>query len=81
MAPALFILSAGLPITSTLVFSQVVLAFGIPFALLPLVVVTRRRDLMGALANAPGTTAAGALVCALVICLNVYLIVTLVKGG
>ncbi|MFD8385843.1 Nramp family divalent metal transporter [Streptomyces sp. NPDC059679] len=81
MAPALFILSAGLPITSTLVFSQVVLAFGIPFALLPLVIITRRRDLMGPLANAPATTAAGALVCALVICLNVYLIVTLVKGG
>lgn len=81
MAPALFILSAGLPVTSTLVFSQIVLAFGIPFALLPLVVITRRVDLMGPLTNSPATTAAGALVCALVICLNVYLIVTLVKGG
>ncbi|MFE9612632.1 Nramp family divalent metal transporter [Streptomyces sp. NPDC006012] len=81
MAPALLVLCVGLPVTSTLVFSQVVLAFGIPFALLPLVVITRRKDLMGPLANRPVTTAAGALVCALVICLNAFLIVTMVKGG
>jgi len=81
MAPALIVLSAGLPVTSTLVFSQVVLAFGIPFALLPLVVVTRRRDLMGPLVNRTVTTATGALVCALVIVLNAYLIVTMVRGS
>ncbi|AQA09418.1 Nramp family divalent metal transporter [Streptomyces malaysiensis] len=81
MAPALLILCAGLPVTATLVLSQVVLAFGIPFALAPLVVITRRRDLMGPLANRPATTAAGALVCALVICLNAYLVVTMVQGG
>ncbi|MFD8163658.1 Nramp family divalent metal transporter [Streptomyces malaysiensis] len=81
MAPALLILCAGLPVTATLVLSQVVLAFGIPFALAPLVVITRRRDLMGPLANRPATTAAGALVCALVICLNAYLVVTMVQGS
>ncbi|MYU11810.1 Mn(2+) uptake NRAMP transporter MntH [Streptomyces sp. SID8361] len=81
MAPALLILCAGLPVTATLVLSQVVLAFGIPFALAPIVVITRRRDLMGPLANRPATTAAGALVCALVICLNAYLVVTMVQGG
>ncbi|MEU6406727.1 Nramp family divalent metal transporter [Streptomyces sp. NPDC046985] len=81
MAPALLVLSMGLPVTSTLVFSQVVLAFGIPFVLLPVVVLTRRRDLMGPLVNRTATTAAGALVCALVICLNAYLIVTMVEGG
>ncbi|MCC4317364.1 Nramp family divalent metal transporter [Streptomyces malaysiensis] len=81
MAPALLTLCAGLPVTATLVLSQVVLAFGIPFALAPLVVITRRRDLMGPLANRPATTAAGALVCALVICLNAYLVVTMVQGG
>ncbi|NIY62443.1 divalent metal cation transporter [Streptomyces malaysiensis] len=81
MAPALLVLCAGLPVTSTLVFSQVVLAFGIPFALAPLVVITRRRDLMGPLANRPATTAASALVCAMVIRLNAYLVVTMVKGG
>lgn len=81
MAPALLVLCVGLPVTSTLVFSQVVLAFGIPFALAPLVVITRRRDLMGPLANRPATTAAGALVCALVICLNAYLVVTMVNGS
>ncbi|WP_458083559.1 Nramp family divalent metal transporter [Streptomyces malaysiensis] len=81
MAPALLTLCAGLPVTATLVLSQVVLAFGIPFALAPLVVITRRPDLMGPLVNRPATTAAGALVCALVICLNAYLVVTMVQGG
>ncbi|WP_405795726.1 Nramp family divalent metal transporter [Streptomyces sp. NBC_01506] len=80
MAPAVVILCAGIPITSTLVFSQVVLAFGIPFALVPLVVFTRRRDLMGALTNRPLTTGAGAVVCGLVICMNAYLILTMIKG-
>jgi manganese transport protein len=78
MAPALLILCVGFPVTATLVFSQVLLAFGIPFALIPLVVITRRRDLMGPLTNRPVTTAAGALICALVISLNAYLIVTMV---
>ncbi|AUH43875.1 Nramp family divalent metal transporter [Streptomyces sp. CMB-StM0423] len=81
MAPALIVLSSGLPVTSTLVFSQVVLAFGIPFALLPLVIFTRRRDLMGPLVNRPVTTAAGAVVCALVIAMNAYLIVLMVQGS
>ncbi|WP_236710851.1 Nramp family divalent metal transporter [Streptomyces sp. 150FB] len=80
MAPALVILSIGLPVTSTLVFSQVVLAFGIPFALVPLVLITRRRDLTGELVNRPVTTAAGVLVCGLIISLNAYLIATMVTG-
>lgn len=81
MAPALAVLCSGLPVTDTLVFSQVVLAFGIPFALLPLVAVTRRRDLMGPLVNRRVTTVAGAIVCALVIAMNAYLIVLMVTGA
>jgi manganese transport protein len=57
------------------VISQVVLSFGIPFALVPLVMFTSRRDLMGVLANNRTTTAAAAIVAALIISLNVFLLV------
>src|SRR5829696_973227 len=51
MAPALIVLAVGLDPTGSLVISQVVLSFGIPFALVPLVLLTRKRDVMGALVN------------------------------
>jgi manganese transport protein len=57
------------------VISQVVLSFGIPFALIPLVLLTRRRDVMGALVNRPITTAVAAVVAALISGLNVFLLV------
>ncbi len=62
LAPALIVLAAGLNPTDALVGSQVVLSFGIPFALVPLLMLARRRDVMGALAN-PGwlTALAGVL--------------------
>ena len=52
MAPALVVLAIGLDPTKSLVASQVVLSFGIPFALVPLVLLTRRRDIMGDFVNA-----------------------------
>ncbi len=51
MLPALIVLAVGVNPTDALVLSQVVLSFGIPFALVPLVVLTGRRDVMGAFAN------------------------------
>ena len=51
MLPALVILAVGVNPTGALVLSQVLLSFGIPFALVPLVVLTGRRDVMGAFAN------------------------------
>ena len=51
MAPALVVLGLGLPATDSLVISQVVLSFGIPFALVPLLLLTRRRDIMGTFVN------------------------------
>ena len=51
MAPALVVLALGLDPSSTLVISQVVLSFGIPFALVPMILLTRRRDVMGELVN------------------------------
>ena len=77
MAPALTVLALGLPPTDSLVISQVVLSFGIPFALVPLIMVTRRRDIMGAFVNHRLTTAVASAVAALIIGLNAYLLVKL----
>ena len=76
MLPALIVLGAGLPPTTSLVISQVVLSFGIPFALVPLVTLTGRADVMGALVNRRATTLAAAGAAGLIICLNVYLLVS-----
>jgi manganese transport protein len=74
MLPALVVLGVGLPATDSLVISQVVLSFGIPFALVPLVVLTRRADMMGTLVNRPVTTMAASCVVALIIALNLCLL-------
>ena len=74
MAPALIVIALGLDPTRTLVISQVVLSFGLPFAVIPLVMFTRRRDLMGDLANGRLTTILAWVVAAVIIMLNVYLL-------
>ncbi len=74
MLPALVVLGAGLPPTACLVISQVVLSFGIPFALVPLVLLTRRADIMGPLVNGRATSAAAAAVTAVIVLLNGYLL-------
>jgi manganese transport protein len=77
MLPALVVLGLGLPATDSLVISQVVLSFGIPFALIPLWMLTRRADIMGAFVNRPSTTAALGVITTLIVALNVYLLVDL----
>ncbi|MEU2347761.1 Nramp family divalent metal transporter [Modestobacter sp. NPDC049651] len=74
LAPALLVLCLGVDPTQALVWSQVVLCFGIPFALVPLVWLTSKRSLMGAWVNRRVTTVTGALVAALVVGLNLYLL-------
>jgi manganese transport protein len=74
MAPALVVLALGLDPTHTLVLSQVVLSFGIPFALVPMILLTSRRDVMGALVNRRATTVVASLVAAVIIALNLFLI-------
>jgi manganese transport protein len=74
MLPAIVVLAVGLSPTNVLVFSQVVLSFGIPLALIPLVMLTSRAEVMGAHVNRRVTTlVAGALV-ALITVLNLFLI-------
>src|SRR3954447_350975 len=81
LIPALVILAIGLDPSRALVLSQVVLSFGIPFALIPLVRLTSNRDLMGEDANHRVTTALGWTVATLITLLNVVLIYLTVRGG
>jgi manganese transport protein len=74
MIPAFVVIAIGLDPSRTLVLSQVVLSFGIPFALIPLVMFTSRRDVMGSLVNKKTTTAAAVVVAALIVCLNAFLL-------
>jgi manganese transport protein len=74
LAPALVVLAIGVDPSRSLVISQVVLSFGIPFALIPLVIFTSRRNLMGSLVNTRLTTAAAWVVATLIVSLNVFLL-------
>lgn len=74
MLPSLLVLGLGAPPTFSLVISQVVLSFGIPFALLPLVALTRRADIMGPLVNRRITTVVAGTVAGVVIAMNAYLL-------
>ncbi len=74
LVPALAVLAGGIDPTRALVLSQVVLSFGIPFALVPLIRLTGDRTLMGDDANSPLTSALGWTVAALITLLNAALI-------
>jgi manganese transport protein len=74
MIPALVIIAAGADPSRALVISQVVLSFGIPFALVPLILFCRNRDVMGGLVNRPQTTAVAIVVSAVIISLNLFLL-------
>jgi manganese transport protein len=80
MAPALIVIAVGLDPSRALVLSQVVLSFGIPFALIPLVIFCRDRGLMGTLVNNRATTLIATAVVAVIVSLNVFLISLLVSG-
>jgi manganese transport protein len=74
MAPALLILAIGLNPSRTLVLSQVILSFGIPFALIPLLLFCRDRGLMGTLVNRRSTTALAIVVVGVIVSLNCFLL-------
>ncbi len=80
MLPSLVVIAIGLDPTRTLVLSQVVLSFGLPFAVIPLVLFTRRADIMGTLVNRRMTTVLTTLVAALIVALNLYLLYRTVLG-
>jgi len=74
MVPSIAVIMIGLDPTRTLVISQVVLSFGLPFAIVPLVRFTSRKDLMGVLVNKKIEVVAGIAVSAVIVSLNVYLL-------
>jgi len=74
LAPALIVLGIGLDPTDALVASQVVLSFGIPFALVPLLMLASNRDVMGSLVNPRWLTAVASVLAGLIIALNVFLL-------
>ncbi|MDP9324922.1 MAG: Nramp family divalent metal transporter, partial [Candidatus Dormibacteraeota bacterium] len=81
MLPALLVIGIGIDPTYTLVISQVVLSFGIPFALIPLVMFTSRRTVMGTLTNHPLTTVAASIMAVLIVGLNGFLLYRLFLSG
>ncbi len=80
LTPALVVVAIGIDPSRALVISQVVLSFGIPFALVPLIWITSRRDMMGTLANTRLTIVVASAIATLIITLNVVLLVDLAFG-
>jgi manganese transport protein len=80
LAPALLVLAIGLDPTDALVGSQVVLSFGIPFALVPLLLIAANKEVMGELANPRWLSALAGVLAALIIALNAFLLLQLALG-
>ncbi len=80
MIPALVVLAIGVNPSSALVISQVLLSFGIPFALIPLVMFCRNRELMGDLVNRRLTNVAAYVVVGIIVSLNVFLLSQVLLG-
>lgn len=80
LAPALLVLAIGLDPTDALVGSQVVLSFGIPFALVPLLMIAANKEVMGELANPRWLSAIAGVLASLIIALNVFLLIQVFFG-
>lgn len=81
LLPALVVIAIGLDPTYTLVLSQVVLSFGLPFAVIPLLIFTSRQEIMGVLVNRRSTTVLLGIVSALIVGLNLFLLYQTFWGG
>lgn len=81
IVPSLIVILIGLDPTRTLVISQVLLSFGLPFAIIPLVMFTSRKEIMGVLVNRKVTTIIAWLIVGLVIALNFFLVFQTIFGG
>jgi manganese transport protein len=79
--PSLVVIAVGLDPTRTLVISQVVLSFGLPFAVIPLVLFTRNKEIMGPLVNKSLTTLLAAMAAIFILLLNLYLLYSLAIGS
>ena len=81
LLPSAAVIALGLDPTQTLVITQVILSFGLPFALVPLMLFSQRRDVMTDLVNRTVTTVAGWAITGLIVALNLFLLYqTLIRG-
>jgi manganese transport protein len=80
MIPALLVLGFGINPSMSLVVSQVVLSFGIPFALVPLLLFCADRRIMGELVNSRLTTAVATVIVTVIVALNAFLLYRLVTS-
>lgn len=80
MIPAIVVIACGLDPLKTLVLSQAVLSFCLPFAIIPLLMLTRRKDLMGSHANRPLTNVLAVLTTAVILSMNVWLLYAIAVG-
>lgn len=81
MVPSMIVIFLGLDPTRTLVISQVLLSFGLPFAIIPLVIFTSDKKIMGVLVNRKITTILAWVIAGIIIALNLYLIFATIKGA
>jgi len=81
MAPALIIIGLGVDPIKALIMSQVVLSFVLPAAIIPLMLITRRKDIMGSLVNGSLTNVIGWVITSLIIGLNAVLLYLTFTGN
>jgi manganese transport protein len=78
--PSIVVIAVGFDPTRTLVISQVILSFGLPFTIIPLIIFTRKKEIMGVLVNRKSTTVIAVMIAGLIISLNLYLIYQVFLG-
>jgi manganese transport protein len=78
--PAIIIVAIGIDPTRALIVSQVALSFGIPFALIPLLLVTASRRIMAEAVNTKLITGLLGSATAIIVLLNLVLIALTVAG-
>jgi manganese transport protein len=81
MVPSMIVIALGVDPSRTLVISQVLLSFGLPFAIIPLVLFTKDKKLMGVLVNKPLTTILASVVAGIIVVLNIFLLYSTIFKG
>jgi len=81
MIPSMIVIFLGLDPSRTLVISQVLLSFGLPFAVIPLVIFTSRKKVMGVLVNRKITSVLAWCIAGVIVALNLFLVYSTIKGG
>ncbi|PYG85691.1 manganese transport protein [Ruminiclostridium sufflavum DSM 19573] len=81
MFPAMLIILSGINPMQALISSQVILSFILPVAIIPMLIITKRKDFMGALVNRPSTNIVGIIVTSIIIAANAILLFLTFTGG